>query len=153
MLCAAARDAILRVSAETILSTQVGDPVTKEMLEAAVQSEFPDRYSLGVRARIGRNLASSWEQSGHLRGRLHKVRDQAVCRPPAVAYALFLGHLCGERGELLFKTLWCQLLDTPVHVLQQQAIVASRNGWIDYRHAGGVTEITFRYLERKEEDD
>ena len=66
MLCAAARDAILRVSAETILSTPVGDPVTKEMLEAAVQSEFPDRYSLGVRARIGRNLASSWEQSGHL---------------------------------------------------------------------------------------
>jgi len=148
MLSATARDPIVRASAETVLTMPVGDLVTTKMLEKAVETVFPERYSSGVRARIGRNLASSWQQSGHLKGKLHKVRVHAVSRPTSVAYALFLGHLCGERGDQLFTTLWCQLLDTPLHLLHELAIVASRNGWIEYRHAGNVTDITFRYLER-----
>jgi hypothetical protein len=47
---------------------------------------------------MGQNAGSSWQQSGHLRGKLNKVRQRANSRPVAVAYALILGHLCGERG-------------------------------------------------------
>ena len=148
VLCATARDPILRARAKTILETPPG-PVTKEMLEQPF-SGVPGSLQRGVVPRIGRNVAGSWHQSGHLSGFAKSARRRA-CRPPALAYALFLGHLCGGRGELLFETLWCQLLDTPVHILQQQAVVASRNGWLEYRHAGGVTEITFRYLEREED--
>lgn len=152
MLSAAGRDPIVRASAGIVLSAHYGDLVTSEMFEVAVNSAFPDRYSPGVLARIGRNLASSWQQSGHLTGKLHKVRAQALSRPTAVAYALYLGHLCGARGDQLFTTLWCQLLDAPLHLLHEQAIVASRYGWIDYRHAGNVTDITFRHLQRVGDD-
>jgi hypothetical protein len=152
MLSAVARDPIVRVSAEAILSISFGELVTPEMLEAPIEAAFPERYSSGVRARIGRNLASSWQQSGHLNGKVQKVRVAATSRPTAVAYALFLGYLCGERGDQLFSTLWCQLLDAPLHLLHEQAIVASRYGWIDYRHAGNVTDITFRHLQRVGDD-
>ena len=53
--------------------------------------------------------------------------------PTSVAYALLLGFLCVSRGEALFDTFWYpQLLDTPKHLLHDQAFLASRYGWIDY---------------------
>ena len=106
-----------------------------------------------TRAVIGRNTASTWTQSGHLRGRSNKVRVQARSRPIALAYALMLGHLCDVRGEALFHALWARALDAPVHVLYEQAVLASQQGWIDYRQAGGVTEITFGYLLREPDED
>ena len=62
------------------------------------------------------------------------------------AYALLLGYLCDVRGEALFHTLWARLLDAPIHILREQAIRASQQGWLEYRHAGEVTEISFHYL-------
>ena len=100
--------------------------------------------------KIGRNTASSWTQSGHLRGRTNKVRVKAQSHPTSVAYALFLGYLCGSRGEALFHTDWAQLLDAPPHTLHEQAFLASQRGWLDYRHAGTVTDVGFSYLLRKE---
>ena len=67
-----------------------------------------------------------------------------------LAYALFLGHLCGERGDGLFNSFWTQLLDNPQHVLRGQAVQASQQGWLEYRNVGNVTEISFHYLMRKE---
>lgn len=150
VLCATARDPILRASASVIIDTPLGETVTPESLASAVQEVFPDRYLASVRRVIGRNVLGSWRQSGHVAPAPGRQRARAQCRPAAVAYALFLGHLCGVRGEALFETLWCQLLDTPVHLLHEQAIVASRQGWLEYRHAGTVTDITFRHLEREE---
>ena len=43
-----------------------------------------------------------------------------------------------------------QLLDAPPHTLHEQAFLASQRGWLEYRHAGTVTEIGFSYLLRKE---
>ncbi len=151
VLCATATDPILRSTAATILSTAVGIEVTPHMLAEAVQAAFPDRYNATSLASIGRNVASSWQQSGHLQGKLHKVRAQAESRPAAVAYALLFGYLCGARGEALFHTLWAQLLDAPVHVLREQAFAASQRGWLEYRYAGDVTDISFRYLLREQE--
>ena len=148
LLCAAARDVILRSTATLILATPWGEPITPQMLEKAAEEGFPQRYNPTMLANIGRHAASSWQQSGHLRGRLRKVRQQALSRAPSAAYALFLGHLCGARGDSLFDTLWAQLLDTPVHLLREQAFHASKLGLLEYRHAGAVTEITFHHLLR-----
>jgi hypothetical protein len=93
---------------------------------------------------MGQNAGSSWQQSGHLRGKLNKVRQQANSGPVAVAYALILGHLCGERGQGLFETMWSVLLDTPPGELRAQAATASQQGWLEYRHSGDVTDVSFR---------
>jgi hypothetical protein len=150
LLCAVARDVILRATAETILALPLGTPITWQMLELAVSQHFPDRYNATTLAAMAQHTLSSWRQSGYLGGEANKVRTIPVCRPAVVTYALLLGHLCGARGEGLFDTLWTRLLDTPQHVLHEQARAASQRGWLEYRKAGSVTEITFRHLLREE---
>ncbi len=83
-----------------------------EVAEAFAQIE-PGRFQPGTVARIARNAISSRTQPGHLQGRLHKVRARAVPTATSVAYALFLGHLAGYRGSVLFDTYWTALLDAP----------------------------------------
>jgi len=146
LLCATARDPLLRASAGTVLDAPIGDHVRTEALSAAVAEAFTGRYNVATLHKIGQNAASSWAQSGHLQGRSTKVRSAVAPSAPSAAYALLLGHLCGARGEALFDTLWCRLLDAPVYVIQDQAFAASRLGWLEYRHSGMVTEITFRRL-------
>lgn len=152
-LCAAARDAILRGTAEMILATPIGESVTPQMIESATETNFPGRYNPTMLANIGRHAASSWQQSGHLQGRLRKVRTRANATVAATAYALLLGHLCGVRGAGLFETLWARLLDAPSHRLRELALQASQQGWLEYRHSGAVTEITFQYLLRPDENE
>jgi len=147
--CAVARDPSLRATAHVVLSAPEGAPVTAEMMAQAVGERYSVQLSQTTLASICRNVASSWTQSGHLRGYQEKVRSQAQSHPTSLAYALLLGYLCGERGEALFHTLWAQLLDTPVHALREQAVLASQQGWLEYRHAGDVTDISFHHLMRE----
>jgi hypothetical protein len=149
-LCATARDPMLRASAGVVLNTPLESLVTAQMISQSIDDQFPDRLNPTSLANIGRHAASSWTQSGHLQGRTKKMRSRAQSHPTSVAYALLLGYLCGERGEALFHTLWAQLLDAPLHTLREQAILASQQGWLEYRHAGDVTEVSFRYLLNEE---
>jgi len=149
LLCAVARDSLFKSTAEMILAIPVGEAVTREMMMETVNVSFHDRYSPKTLKSTGQNIISSWQQAGLLSGKLHKVRVRAESRPASVAYALLLGYLSGARGEALFQTLWCRLLDAPAHVLHEQAFAASQRGWIEYRHMGDITEIGFRYLLRK----
>lgn len=150
LLCAIARDPMLRATVPTILMAQVGDAVTPQMISDSVNKQYPGRLNNTTLANIGRHAASSWTQSGHLYGRTHKIRVAAQSYPASVTYALFLGFLCGNRGEALFHADWTHLLDTPLDTLHDQAFLASQQGWLEYRHAGSVTEIGFSYLLRTE---
>jgi len=147
MFCALARDPILRQTAPLILETGPGETVTWQRLAEAVEQVRPDSYSPVTLKAVGQHIASSWTQAGHLQ-RKPKIRTRVEAQPASVAYALLLGHLCGARGDMLFETLWARLLDAPPHLLRQQAVLASQAGWIDYRHAGGVTDVGFSYLLR-----
>ncbi len=149
LLCAIARDPILRATGDLILRTPPHASVTPQMISRTVDESFPGRFNETTLANFGRHIASSWTQSGHLKGRTNKIRATAECHPTSVAYSLFLGYLTGLRGDALFDTLWCQLLDAPPHVLHNQAVVASQHGWLEYRHSGGVTDVSFRYLLRE----
>lgn len=150
MLCALARDPSLRATASVVQTTPIGSVVSSQMLTKAVAEHYRDRVNSATLAKIGRNAASSWTQSGHLSGRTNKVRVRAISHPTSVTYALFLGYLCGVRGEALFHTPWAQLLDTPFHLLHEQAFRASQRGWLEYRHSGAITSVTFSYLLRGE---
>jgi len=148
VLCAVARDPTLRATAPIVLGTPLGGTVTAAQLSDSAATLFPERFSAHSIGSIGKNAASSWAQAGHLNGRVCKIRRRVNSRPVAVAYALLLGHLCGERGDGLFETLWARVLDGPAGEMRAQAAIASQQGWLEYRFSGGVTEVTFRHLLR-----
>lgn len=149
LLCAIARDPILRSTVQLLLETPEGAALTAKDFERVVSGTFPERLSPKTLASVGRNLASSWTQSGHLLGEKAKSRQQVVPDATVVAYALFLAYLSGERGNLLFDSFWVKILDTSNHQLHNLAQQASQKGWLEYRHAGQVTEITFRHFMEK----
>lgn len=146
LLCAIAREPLLRSTADAVLATQFGAELTTAALVDRITEAFPGRYAPGVQQRIARNIASSWQQSGHLSGRLRKIRTRVTATPPATAYALLLGHLDGARGTALFSTLWARLLDASPSVLDTQAFTAAQRGWLDYRRIGDVADISFSAL-------
>ncbi len=150
LLCALARDRVLRASAPVVMERPTGATVSGSDFESVIHDTFPGVYGDKTRRTTSGNLVSSWTQSGHLHseGPRRRVRGRATCTPGALAYALMLGHLQGARGELLFATLWAQVLDQGISHLHDQAFSASRSGLIDFRSFGGVVEVAFRGLLR-----
>jgi len=148
LLSALARDPVLRATAPTVLDAPEGSPVDAAMLARAVQQRYPGSYGDGIAAKIGRNAASTWTQAGHLIGRPGKKRARAQATANALAYALLIGHTEGLRGDELFRSDWCRVLDRPADGLYELAVRASQRGLIDYRRGGGVTEVGFKLLLR-----
>lgn len=146
-LCAMARDPVFRATSCIPSSMSPGEDLGRGRIADEVRTAFPGHYSVGVLARIGRNIASSWTQSGHFVGRTHKRRTPVVAGPASLAYALFLGHLSGAAGKRLFDTIWTSILDRSPSELEALAERASRQGWIEYRASGGMTDVTFHHLE------
>ncbi len=150
LLCVAARDPLLRATVPGVLPLAPGTPVTPQMLESHILEAFPDRFNKLVQSGIARNTISSWQQSGHLVGKVKKTRAQAVRGPATTAYALLLGYLCEVRGTLLFETYWAQFLDASEPTLDSYAFAAAQRGWLDYRRMGNVADIGFSFLLRSE---
>jgi hypothetical protein len=146
LLAALARDPILQATAPLVIGTAEGTAVRWEQLAAEIDRVEPGKLAFTTLRSTAQNTAASWTQSGHLAGRRNKTRARADARPTSAALALLLGHLCGERGDALFATPWVRILDAPAYRCRELAAEASRQGWIDYRHAGAVTEVGFSHL-------
>lgn len=145
LLCATARDPLLRSLTPLLLNVPPGQAVQLEPLEHALRESSGDRFTdKTIRASV-RNAAKSWKTSGHLEGR-QRIRTRPRVTPALAAYAFALGYLEGRRGNLLFGSLWAQLLDRRQEELRDLAGTASQNGWIVYRGIGDVIEIRFPEL-------
>lgn len=153
MLCALARDPILRMTAQPVLALKSGERFEKKLLEEAIATSAPGRFSETSLAKIARMTGSSWTQSGHLEGRYNKVRARPVATPAAVAYALLLGFLGGRRGGQVFDTFWTEVVDASPERLHELAQEASRRGLLTYRNAGGIIDISFDAVLRTEEQE
>ena len=140
-LCALVRDSSFRATADVVLELDPPAAVEATALTDAVVAKYPDVYNAGTAAKIGRNTASSWTQSGHLTGRTRKVRTRATAGPVPVTMALLLGHLVGLRGEALFASSWTRVLDLPAEEVRRLAGEASRRGYLVQR---GVSSLTVR---------
>jgi hypothetical protein len=142
-LAAAARDPLLREMTPFVIALPVGAAITPGQIVSHLQDRHPARFRPTTLLSTARNLASSWTQAGYLSGKMSKQRTRPVATPPVVTFALLLGHLCGLRGKRLLETVWTRMLDrTPAEILDLAA-EASRQGWINYKAAGSVVEITF----------
>lgn len=92
------------------------------------------------------NINSTWTQSGHLQGRVKKIRSQPKATPGSVSYALLLGYMNGIRGESILKTDYARLLDCSFERSIELATEASGKGWIVFKRLGNVIEVLFPNL-------
>lgn len=151
LLCAYARDTLLRASSSYILSVREGVSVSRETMEVFLDGLAPGRYSPGKLASNAKNLNSTWTQSGHLCGRARKVRVRANPTAGSISYALLLGYLSGVRGQALLKTEYIKLLDCTFDKAASLAEEASRKGWIVFKRVGDVIEVLFPNLINQDE--
>jgi hypothetical protein len=145
-LTAYARDNIVRMSTPFILSVQQGERVTREDLELFLDKLEPGRFRAATLRSVAQNLNATWTKSGHLNGRVRKIRSQANATPGATSYALLLGYLRGIRGISLFESEYARLLDCSNHRAIELAEEASRRGWIILKRVGAVIEVRFPNL-------
>jgi hypothetical protein len=150
-LCAYARDPLLRATAPFVLMLLEGQVFSREALEDYLEKKYPGRFSEATLVSTSQNLASSWTQTGHLSGRVKKLRSKANPTAGAAAYALLLGFLSGERGESLFKTDFAKLLDCSFEESVELAETASRRGWIVFKRVSNVIEVLFPSLLTQQE--
>lgn len=145
-LCAYSRDPILRVTAPFVLGFPEGTTVAREAMEEFIDAQEPGRFSKATLKSTAQNINSSWTQSGHLAGRVRKVRAHTVATPGAAALALLLGYVSGLRGESLFKSDYTRMLDCSFEKTIVLAEDASRRGWISLKRVGQVVEVLFPNL-------
>lgn len=151
LLCAYARDSILRSTAQFILAAHEGTTITREAVEACIDDIEPGRFSPATLKSTAQNINSSFTQAGLLTGKVRKIRTRSNPTPGAVSYALLLGYLSGARGESLFQTEYTKLLDCSFDRALSLAEDASRRGWIVFKRVGDVIEVVFPNLITAEE--
>ncbi len=150
-LTALARDPLLRVTSATVLQIKVGEEFMRQKLTDALQQGVGNRLNDGTLNTTVRNISSSWTQSGHLKGRVRKIRQRVTPTPIVTTYALLLGYILGARGNGLFSTFWAKVLDASTEELISLGTDAKRLGIIDLSQAGGVVEVSFTRLLTQDE--
>jgi hypothetical protein len=146
LLLALARDPLLRASAPPVLRMRSGEELARQQMTDAIGRAVGNRLSESTLDKVVRNAASSWTQSGHLKGRGRKVRQTVRPTAVATAFALFLGYITGKRGTMIFESLWAQALDASAGDLINLAMDARRLGFLDMSQSGGVVEVAFSRL-------
>ncbi len=143
LLTAMARDPLLRVTSLSIIRMSPGEELVRQHMADVLYEIVEDRLNDSMIDRVIRNTSSTWTQSGHLKGRGCKIRQNVSPTPAVTAYALLLGYILGARGAGLFRTLWAKVLDVPVQELVSLTMIAKRLGFLDMSRSGGVIEISF----------
>lgn len=146
LLLALARDPLLRVTAPPVLRMRPGEELARQQMTDALNRAVGSRLNESTLDKVVRNTASSWTQSGHLKGRGRKVRQTVAPTAASTAFALLLGYLSGTRGAALFETLWAQVLDALPGELMHLAMGARRLGFLDMSQSGGVIDVAFSRL-------
>lgn len=146
LLLCLARDPLLRVTAKPVLRMKPGEELVRQQMTDALNREVKSRLNESTLDKVVRNAGSSWTQSGHLDGRVRKVRRMVKPTVASATFALLLGYLTGSRGTALFETFWAKVLDTAGGDLIQLASDARRLGLLDMSHSGGVVDVAFSRL-------
>ncbi len=144
LLTALARDPLLRGSAAAVLSAPQGTPIRWPNIAASLERQYPDRFSPKMLKSLAQNCASTWTQSGHLRGHINKVRTKARPTPAVAAFAAFLATICGFGGPALLDSPWLEILDLPAGERLSLLRQAEALGYARIRTAGDMLEIMVR---------
>ena len=141
MLCALACDPLLRSTGSAVLTLPVGAELVRSSFLDAIRQVVGTRLNEAVLDKVARNAASSWAQSGHLQGRMRKIRTRVAPTPGCLTMALWLGAVEGLGGQALLDCRWTRVLDRVGQALLPVAFEARQLGLIHARAGGGVVEI------------
>ena len=141
MLCALARDPLLRATVPSVLALPAGAELIRAAFLDALRQVVGGRLNEAVLDKVARNVASSWSQSGHLQGRMRKLRIRVRPTSGSLAMALWMGTLEGLAGQSLLDCRWARVLDRAGPELLPVALQAKQRGLIHARAGGGVVEI------------
>ncbi len=141
MLCALARDPLLRATRSAVLNLPVGKELIRGDFLEVIQDAVGTRLNQESLEHVARNAASSWSQSGHLKGRVRKIRQRVTPTPGALAMALWLGTVEGLTGQALLESRWARVLDHTGLQLEPMVLQAKRLNLINARLGGDVVEI------------
>ena len=141
MLCALARDPLLRSTQPAVLALPPGTELVRAAFLGSLRAAVGERLNEAVLDKVARNAASSWSQSGHLQGRMRKLRQRVTPTPGSLAMALWLGTAERLAGRSLLDCRWTRVLDRTGPELLPLALQAKRLGLIHARTGGGVVEI------------
>lgn len=146
LLVAYARDPLLRATARPVLETPIGSELIRQSVFKAIAEVSDGGMSEATIDKVARNTSASWSQSGHLVGRVRKIRKRVVPTPTAISLAILLAYATGQRGKSLLASEFVQLLDADVETARSRAIDARRLGLIDLRQSGDVFDVRFTPL-------
>lgn len=141
MLCALARDPLLRATAPAVLALPVGAELVRSSFLDEFRQVAGTRLNEAVLEKVARNAASSWAQSGHLKGRMRKMRMRVAPTPGSLTLALWLGAVEGLAGRALLDCRWTRVLDRSGQDVLRVALQAKQLGLLHARAGGGVVEI------------
>lgn len=136
-----ARDPLLMATTTQVIGMSEMEQLQRSEMVAAVKRFSHDRLSPRVLDAVARNAASSWTQSGHLKGKVKKLRQPLKPHPASLALAFWLGYASGKRGKALLTTPWATALDTSSSGLLELAEQAKRLGLLKLSHGAGVVSI------------
>jgi hypothetical protein len=144
LLCALAREPPLRDTAATVLDAKFGADVRWPDFASRFEALNPGRYSANMLRSMSQNCASTWTQSGHLKGRVKKRRARAMASPVAAAYAALLSEFAGFGGATLLVSPWIRTLDCSEIETMALLRQAEGAGLLRVRSGGAVIEIRAR---------
>lgn len=147
LLCALATDPLLRATANVVLPMPVGNELLRSKMIYVIHETTGNRLNESTIDKVARNAASSWTQSGHLAGRVRKIRQEVQPTPGSVAYALWFGSLQGLAGDNLLRSPWAQVLSQSPDILIDLTLRAKQIGLLNANYGGGVIEIDISPLE------
>ena len=141
LLCALARDPLLRSTVKAVLDLPVGAELVRASFLNGIREAVGSRFNDSILDKVARNAGSSWSQSGHLSGRVRKIRQRVTPTPGAVALALWMGGREGLAGQQLLGGRWTRILDRSPESLVEFVLQAKQLGLVHARLGGGVVEI------------
>lgn len=146
LLVALTSDEFLKSGARYIENLGVDEQLDRNALREAISQRIKRPIKDSTLDKITRNCASSWTQSGHLKGRTFKSRQAVKPGPGALAMALLLGYLQGVRGAGLLSTFWMRILGLTPEAVPPLATNAVDLGLLTFQSAGDVVSVSFPSL-------
>ncbi len=149
LLCALARDPLLRATASPVLELPAGAELIRQHLLEAIRAAVGDRLNDSTLDKVARNAASTWSQAGHLEGRVRKIRRCVEPTPGSLALALWLASIEGLAGEQLLSSGWTRVLDRTPGELHAVVLRAKQLGLLAANIGGGTVEIDVSDLDSR----
>jgi hypothetical protein len=140
------RDYLLRESMDVIINTRIGEKAAIEEFETCIEKMHPNQYSPKTRKSMAQNIASSWKQAGFITGKVKNIRTTPQVTFKAVAFAMLLSYLGGERGDFIMHSLSVNALCLSEAKIRELTIEASKRDYLQYQYAGSVTVLSFDNL-------